>query len=505
LSLRVLNISTLCILASTLFAQKQVDSLIELAQHSPDTILQVDALNDASYALRNVNPDSALLLAAQSERLAQLANYPLGVADAKMRQAIAITSQGNYYQALQLFLEAKSTFETLGVRARIASITNNIGRIYNFIEDYDLALEHYQQAATLFAELKNDSREGSMLNNIGYIHKLRGNYDQSLKFLDASYKKQLGKPENMIFPVYNKGSVYMKLNEQDSAIKYLDWALELSEQLRNHYIQSLTLIDYGELHMKLNNLDKAEESLREAYSVAADAGMRGEQRDAAKQLSEVYELQSEYDKALMYHKIYKATNDSLFNRDLARRMAFQEAEYEFNQKQMKDEVERKKVEIEQARILSNAIWVRNTLIIGLVLMILICYLIYKNFTRKRKANEALRKLNQQIEAQAVELKRANLEITVMNNNLETIVNRRTQELKLRNQQLKEYLSSNSHIVRAPLARILGLVDLYEPGDSENLDFINESLHISAKELDDALRQINKQLSDGNDQVNQPSS
>ncbi|MEQ9008710.1 MAG: hypothetical protein RLP12_12545 [Ekhidna sp.] len=287
------------------------------------------------------------------------------------------------------------------------------------------------------------------------------------------------------------------MNLIDSAKIYLDLSLSLSEELRNHYIQSLTLIDMGELHMKQNQLKEAERSFLEAYDVASAAGMRGERRDAAQHLSTIYETQNQYDKALMYHKIFKSTNDSLFNRDLARRMAFQEAEYEFNQKQIKDEVERKKLELEQAKVLNNAIWVRNTLIAGLILMICICYLIYKNFTRKRKANEALRKLNEQIESQAEELRRANLEITVMNNNLETIVNRRTQELKLRNKQLKEYLSSNSHIVRAPLARILGLVDLYEPGDNSNLDFINQSLHISARELDDALRDINKKLSDEN--------
>lgn len=109
----------------------------------------------------------------------------------------------------------------------------------------------------------------------------------------------------------------------------------------------------------------------------------------------------------------------------------------------------------------------------------------------------MQKLNEQIEQQAEELRRANEEIITMNNNLETVVQRRTEELKRKNKQLKEYLATHSHIVRAPLARILGLVDLYEPGDSKNLDFINENLHKSAEELDQALRNMNDKLSDVN--------
>ena len=85
----------------------------------------------------------------------------------------------------------------------------------------------------------------------------------------------------------------------------------------------------------------------------------------------------------------------------------------------------------------------------------------------------------------------------MNDNLEITVNRRTEQLKVRNQQLKEYLSSNSHIVRAPLARILGLVDIYDPKNDEHLDFIIDGLNDSAMELDTALRVINEKLSKEN--------
>ena len=128
-------------------------------------------------------------------------------------------------------------------------------------------------------------------------------------------------------------------------------------------------------------------------------------------------------------------------------------------------------------------------------MVIIAYLLYKNARRRKSANEDLRTLNAKIEVQATELKAANEEISGMNANLEALVNERTEEVKRKNRQLQEYLSSNSHIIRAPLARILGLAKLYDPEDTENIAFINENIHESAKELDDALRDINEKLSE----------
>jgi tetratricopeptide (TPR) repeat protein len=495
LILRLLTFAGLCISACCIYSQK-IDSLLKVGKDASDTIIKVDALNEAIYELRNINPDTAILISNHSEYLAELINYPLGIANAKMHRATAFAAQGNYYEALQLFLNAKTTFEQLENKEQVAFSLSNIGRIYNFIDDFDRALEYYEASVTLFAEVKNIGREGTSLNNIGYVYKLLGDYDKSLEYLRISLKKttQSGEKGYQVFPIYNIGSVYMLSNELDSASKYLNEALELSYQLPNNYILSLTLIDLGNLYLKTNEISKAEKCFHEAYEVASDAGMRSEKRDAALQLSEVKELQHKYKEALAYHKIYKTINIALFNRDLAQRMAFQEAEYEFTQKQIQNEIELSKAQLEQEKILSNARLIQYTLIGGIVTMILICYLFYINFIRKRMANEALRKLNHQIELQADELRSANEEITEMNNNLESIVNQRTQELKLRNRQLKEYLSSNSHIVRAPLARILGLVDLYEPGDQQNLDFINQSIQASAIELDNVLREINQKLS-----------
>lgn len=499
LKIRLFIAATLCIYATSIVAQENIRDLIDIIENSPDMVRKIEAMNELSYTLRNSDPDSTILLADQAEQLSRSMSYPLGEADAIMNRGIGHTSLGEYYTALQEFLHALQIYKNLNEKDRQAKIYNNIGRVYNFIGDTEQALSHYEQSAQYYADLNNRARQGVLLNNIGYLQKQREKYDLALDHLHKSLNlaNELNRPDNAFYATYNIGSVYVRLNNPDSAFKYLFFTEDQAQQFRDQYVLSLTYIDLGKMYRKVNQLSKAEHYFKKAFNTAENTGLRAEKRDAAQNLAELYEEFRNYEKALAYFQTYKALNDSLINMDVTRRIAFKEAEDAFEQQRMEEEIERRKIELENEKQLANAIWTRNTLIAGLVIVLLFTYLVYLNFTRKRKANEALKKLNEQIELQTEELRRANEEIITMNNNLETVVQKRTEELKRKNKQLKEYLASHSHIVRAPLARILGLVDLYEPGDSKNLDFINENLHKSATELDQALRDINNKLSDVN--------
>ncbi|MGN6647507.1 MAG: hypothetical protein ACTHJT_13380, partial [Cytophaga sp.] len=85
-----------------------------------------------------------------------------------------------------------------------------------------------------------------------------------------------------------------------------------------------------------------------------------------------------------------------------------------------------------------------------------------------------------------------------NESLETAVKKRTQELETQNEQLSEYAFINSHVLRAPLSRIMGLAYLISqeitlPTEQKLLtDLIN-----SSNELDSIVKKISEILYDGN--------
>lgn len=92
----------------------------------------------------------------------------------------------------------------------------------------------------------------------------------------------------------------------------------------------------------------------------------------------------------------------------------------------------------------------------------------------------------------------NKELKIINESLEETVSKRTSELEEQNKQLREYAFINSHLLRAPLARVLGLSFLIskEATSIKDKELISNLLS-SAEELDQIVKNISDILFDGN--------
>ncbi|MFZ6009573.1 MAG: hypothetical protein ACOYXT_04435 [Bacteroidota bacterium] len=120
-------------------------------------------------------------------------------------------------------------------------------------------------------------------------------------------------------------------------------------------------------------------------------------------------------------------------------------------------------------------------------------------------NTELKVLTKEIENQNRVLKNQNEEISSINNqlgesnqHLEDRVRERTWELEEQNKKLAEYAFINSHLLRGPLARILGLVHMLSSTPlSKHETEIVEHLKTASHDLDEVVIKINKALDGGN--------
>jgi signal transduction histidine kinase len=106
----------------------------------------------------------------------------------------------------------------------------------------------------------------------------------------------------------------------------------------------------------------------------------------------------------------------------------------------------------------------------------------------------LYRLNENNKSARKTLQALNLEINKLNENLEGKVQERTEEIRMQNQKLVEYAFFTAHEVRGPLARILGLVELVKVKElNHEREEIISRLQVSANELDEIIRQVNRKL------------
>ena len=104
------------------------------------------------------------------------------------------------------------------------------------------------------------------------------------------------------------------------------------------------------------------------------------------------------------------------------------------------------------------------------------------------ANNELVSLNE-------ELKSSNESIKELNENLERIVRERTDKINDQLNQLSKYAHMNSHEVRAPLARMLGLLQLikHKAVEADQKAELINMLYDSSNELDTVIKEMNRLL------------
>ena len=109
------------------------------------------------------------------------------------------------------------------------------------------------------------------------------------------------------------------------------------------------------------------------------------------------------------------------------------------------------------------------------------------------ANEELRARNQQLAEQGLELRTNREKIELINGSLNQMVNDRVTDILINNEELSEYAFVNAHLLRAPLTRVLGLINLLEARsgvDKQQLNKIREH----ATNTDQIVKKINRKLS-----------
>ncbi|MFN0050199.1 MAG: GAF domain-containing protein [Cytophagales bacterium] len=115
-------------------------------------------------------------------------------------------------------------------------------------------------------------------------------------------------------------------------------------------------------------------------------------------------------------------------------------------------------------------------------------------TERKKAEDRIRVQKEEIVSKNEALLLQQERIKLINEQLEQKVHERTNLLERKNTQLQEYTYVNSHLLRGPLCRILGIIYLLEHNmvEDSNIDFL---IHLkeSASELDEMVKKITRNL------------
>ncbi len=410
-----------------LSAQNDVDSLKSiLGYYSKEDTIRVQLLNQLGLEYWIIDPVEADKFGAEALELSKALGYEEGVASALRVLGVAHWTRGNYELGLIDLLKAKTIYEQLSDQQGIANCHLNIGLIYADQGKPDRALESYRMALSGFEEVNATGRIATTYNKMGEIYIQSNALDEALTYLIKAldihqtngFEYGIGESNNRL------GELFLAKAEYQEALSFLMKAVNLSKGLNDADGMARGYLDLGQAYLGMGNYLKAKEYLLQGEQKAREVGSKKWLRDIYQTQRMLAEKMGNWKQANQFASLYMAMKDSLFNEQMANRIAEIEKQNELAVQEKELQTLRSESELLNTQNKLNQKW-KISLAVGLVLLFISAYL-FINSQRLRNKKDKIIHASQQ-EMTALALQKAKLEQSKLE-----------QELASRDKELTSY-------------------------------------------------------------------
>jgi len=356
------------------------------------------------------------LLSAQ-ENLKKVLSSPATVTDPELvimvnnNLAMVLKKSGDLVGALQYYQAALRICEKQNNLLGKSKVLNNIGLLYETLNQPDLAIEYLTQSLEINQQQGWRKREAWPLHNIGLVYEGLREYDKSLDYYNRSLKikEELNDQRGIAISLNNIGIIHKNKGHYDLALHYFQKSLKLKQEIGLQAGIAHTLTNMGNLYQLQNQYDKAILTFRKAEKIAVSIHSAKEQIRIYQGLFKCYKAIGEPWLEIACLEKYSEVKEKLFNEESSRQIANLEIKYQTDQKEKENELLRRQNDLNKSTI-------RYQLIIGLILcgaLLALIYFLYSLQKRKhliQKANLLLANKHQEVEQKAVELEAVNKEL-----------------------------------------------------------------------------------------------
>ncbi|OFX62362.1 MAG: hypothetical protein A2046_03230 [Bacteroidetes bacterium GWA2_30_7] len=394
-------------------------------------------------------------------------------------------NQGNNPLAMEYLLKSLTIREELKDKQKLSSILMSIGSLYFSLKNFDVALTYFKKVYDIALQSNDKSSISRILVNIGVLYLEKEEIDSALMNYQEGVEicKQTGDNYSLAFGYYYIAKAYFFKSDYNKAIEYNQKSLDLRRLVEDYEGITNCLSTFGNIYFQINQYDKAIKYVQMALDYSTEYNLAVSSQFYEQQISAFYADINDFKNAYKHHLRFKEISDSLSSDDNVKKMTQLEMQYEFDKIQKQQAFEQEQKEIYQKAELSKQKIFRNSFIIGFLLMILLAYVMFKSYTRKKKDNILLTLQNHEITQQKEEISTQRDEIesqrdlvTLQKNRIEEIHKEVTDSINYAKRIQTAMLPSfESEKARGSESEKVGL------GESENLHTVAPS-HLSTVSL-----------------------
>jgi hypothetical protein len=331
-----------------------------------------------------------------------------------------------------------------------------------------------------------------------------GQYEKATEYINMSMELAQ-RFDNKTIIAYNHWSTARIETEQGSyedAFKYFGLAENILDELSETRSLIQTYQDIAYAHRKMGNLGKARSYLDKASLFSKKLNVPDLEITTYLEYFKVDSSAGNYQQALYYLSRHNSLKDSVYNLLKAEQIARVQAIYENERHERENQQLRTEKDLKDAELRSQELLI-IAVSVGLFIAGVFAFILFRQRREILRANKDLKAKNEEIsfqknaiESQAEALLILNEELKDLNKSLEGRIDERTSQILQQNQRLAEYTFINAHKLRAPIASILGLINLFQQADAREQKVILRHLKTCGEQLDNTIRAINVNLEGG---------
>lgn len=487
-------------LVSELRGQALPDSVQRVLEVTPKDSAYIVRLNQLAFSYLKSKPEIGRQIADRSMEFARAINFMRGYSRALNITGSSFWVVGDYESALDYYHLSARESGAIRDSVGLSVAYHNMGEVYKKLGDYQKAIEFLNTSVEW--DRTNTEKLALTLYNIGEAYYFLSNYTQASSYFEQALSKAIheNNPRILAYAYTGLGLIKHKKAEYYQALAYYTKAAKLWNEQGEVRALIQGYQDFHDTFMVLRQYQQAEEYINKAIEMASEIKAPDLQIANYLRQSQMYAEQGKFEESLKVLRKHMLLKDSLYNEKRSEQIARLQALFETEAR----DIENQQLKVTQA-LLDSQIRTQNLLIVTITGGLLAAGLLAYIFFRQRKhilnvndllrdKNEEIHKQKEEIEKQTHELKNLNEQLQDLNKSLETKITFRTRQLTWQNKKLAEYAHANAHQLRAPIASILGLLNLIEQLQLSKEDqVLVDHLQKCGKQLDEITREINRNL------------
>ena len=326
----------------------------------------------------------------EGEAIYRKINNPKGLASTLIRLGVVEKRKANYDKSLDYFLEALSLSTNNSDKMGILEARVVLSENYFSLNDLKSCLENLRLAEKIDRGLPTSNLSLNMYISYGYLFISLKQYDKALAYINIGLSKSNRTEYNgsRVSLLKQLGTAYFEKGETARAIKALELALELSRKIKNVMRQMTVLQELANVYAK-DQPDTAIKYLDQALQIAVGHKVYRQETYILNNLAALYKKKGELPKAIsLIERSYQLSED-VYYRDMAKQVSNLERAFE---------LEKSKAQLHQLKMKANEQASFKKFLIALAIGVSILFaitLVY--YFKARHLNKLLSSTNHKLE------------------------------------------------------------------------------------------------------------